>query len=102
VAFMHQGRITAQGAPAELAKLARTKLLEVRCSHPLEAARLVQGLPSILNVHAFGDHLRVGTREPTRARQAIAKKLQASGVAVDSIAEASPTIEDVFVELMRT
>jgi ABC-2 type transport system ATP-binding protein len=100
VAFVHQGRITAQGPPSELAKLARTSLLEVRCSRPLQAARLLSDLPSVLSVHAFGDHLRVGTKEPKQARQAIGKRLRGSGVPVHSLAEVSPTIEDAFVELM--
>jgi len=101
VAFMHQGRLIAQGRPGTLAKLVRTHLLEVRCSRPLQAARLLQGRPGIGTVHVFGDYLHVSTEDPRLARKVITQQLQDGGVAVQSVTKVVPSVEDVFVELMR-
>ncbi|MGQ9560390.1 MAG: ATP-binding cassette domain-containing protein [Candidatus Oleimicrobiaceae bacterium] len=101
VGFMHKGRLIAQGPPRELEKLVRSHLLEVRCARLLEAARLLHGRPGIDTVHVLGDYLHVGTNRPRLARQVITNQLQQAGIALHSVTRVMPSIEDVFVELMR-
>lgn len=101
VAFMHQGRIIAQGPPRELSQLVRHHLLEVRCEHLMQAARLLAGNPAFVTVHLLGDHLHVGVVDPGSGEQTIRRELKHAGLAVHSIREVVPHVEDVFVELMH-
>ncbi len=99
VAFVHQGRVIAEGPPAEVGNIVRHPLLEVRCALPLKASRALQGCAGILGVHAFGDHLRVTAADPATARREIRTQLRAAGIPVYSIKETRASMSDVFSEL---
>ncbi len=101
VGFMRQGRLIAEGTPAELCAGLEGQIVEVRgrsLKILRETAAQVEGVE---NVRAFGDklHLRVARGH---AQAVLAALMQASPAGAGSPAEARlvpPTLEDVFIAL---
>ncbi len=100
--LINQGRVIADGTPAEVRVLARTSALNVTCS-PLSRGLLAMlGRPDLGEAAIYGGNLRVVTPDPDSARRLMPGILEQAGVRLDSIADDSPTLEDVFVQLVRS
>ncbi len=97
VGFMRAGRLIAEGSPLELRSRLDGSILEVRGEAPAKLRTLVEALPGVENVRAFGDkiHLRVEPSQAEKVLRVLKKTLprQAQARLVP------PTLEDVFISL---
>jgi ABC-2 type transport system ATP-binding protein len=101
VGFIHDGRLLACDTPQNLRQLIPGGILEVRATHARRAARhLRQALPD-LGVTLFGERLHVAVTDPLADQSRIAAAVQASGMELIDIRQVEPSMEDVFVALMR-
>ena len=101
VIFMNHGRALKQGAPRALIASLDGHVLEL-AAEPQMAAREVAVLdPNVEDVHSFGGylHLRVHGAEEVMAR--LPQKLKAAGVTMTHLQPVSPTLEDVFIQLLE-
>jgi len=105
LALVASGRLVAQGTPTSLkARLAGEVLLEVRSDRPGAALAALSRLPILAEATLFGGgvHARaapgVGEAE---ALAEVARALRAAGVPAAPPAAAAPTLEDVFLALVR-
>jgi ABC-2 type transport system ATP-binding protein len=99
--FINQGRIIAEGTPAAVRSLARTSALNVACSPLNRGLAALLSRPDVGETSIYGSSLRVVTPDPTAARAAIPGLLEQAGAKLDSITADQPTLEDVFVQLVR-
>jgi ABC-2 type transport system ATP-binding protein len=102
LALMYRGKVIALGTPAELkAGLTEHSLLNLEASDPLETMRALEGLEGVRDVAVFGGglHVTVDDVEATSAR--VRERLGAQGIAVRSLAQIPPSMEDVFVALIE-
>jgi ABC-2 type transport system ATP-binding protein len=99
IALMHHGRVLAIGKPQNMTALFKRRLLEIT-GHDLRAAlqQLKSANLSAIDINRFGDRLHVVFDENAQEQ---AVRAQLSGFSL-SIKEAQPTIEDTFVELMKS
>lgn len=101
IGFMREGRIIAEGTPAELCAPWRGRVLEVRAASLSSARQIVRSIEGVEEVHTFGDrfHLRLK-----------AGSLESVSAALDALAASrpelalqfrpiTPTLEDVFIAL---
>jgi ABC-2 type transport system ATP-binding protein len=101
LALMNRGRLIALDAPASLkASLERT-ILEVRSADPSRAAAVVARLESVEDATMFGRAIHVVVREESAARDQIAAALARERIEVRGVDRVRPTLEDVFVSLVR-
>jgi ABC-2 type transport system ATP-binding protein len=100
VAFMHKGRILAEANPEEIPNLSRQHFLELRCSSLNQAAQIIRGIDCIHTVLALGDRIHLCGKNITTMNSAVAQRLHAAGISIESLDRVTPSIEDVFVELM--
>src|SRR5512143_2210451 len=102
VIFMNHGRALKQGAPRALIASLEGHVLEL-AADPQMAAREVAVLdPNVEDVHSFGGylHLRVHGADEVMAR--LPQQLKATGVTMTHLHPVSPTLEDVFIQLLET
>jgi ABC-2 type transport system ATP-binding protein len=100
VGLMHRGRLLACGTPAGLKKLMKGGVLELTTSDPRRAVRLLSGEFPSGSVALFGERLHLYAPDPGEAGRQAAKVLGAGGLEL-SARQVEPTLEDLFVSLMR-
>ncbi len=69
------------------------------CEAPLQALEVLQGLPGLMDVSLYGDalHVLVSEGEPGDIEAALA----AAGIDGAHASPIAPSLEDVFISLMR-
>lgn len=103
LAFIYAGKIVALGSPADIKRQHTTAtLLEVRVSKPAAALSVVRGLPQVDDASLHGSALHVmGQVSEAQLKTRVQTGLAATGIAVQSIEAIPPSLEDVFLSLMR-
>jgi len=102
LAFIHGGRIVAEGAPSEIKQRHMPgQLLEVQADEWMPALDVVQASPLVSDAALYGTAIHALVRDPTAATAALRADLDAAGVHVRRIAPIMPTLEDVFVALVE-
>lgn len=96
VAFMHNGRVTACGSPAELKQAYPHEVLELYT--PMKKVKPhIEDLT--LDINAFGSKFHLVVDNCDEKIPLIRQRLQAAGIEVLALQKISPTLEDVFVAL---
>jgi ABC-2 type transport system ATP-binding protein len=99
VAFLSGGRLLAEGTPQELRERFAGRVLSLRAS-PVPAARAAaMTLPEVRSVQVLGDRLHLLLDKAGVPLERIRGPIQGAGVQVESLDEAEPVMEDVFVAL---
>jgi ABC-2 type transport system ATP-binding protein len=105
VVLISRGRILADASPAALKEAAASAVLvEVRTDRPGDALRALAGAPGFREAALFGAgvHARAEEGVPAgRAVAAAAAALASAGVAGTTPVAVPPTLEDVFLDLVR-
>lgn len=99
--LMNRGRVIASGRPTELRERFQQPIIEVQCPHPAQAVAALQGSPGIEDAAMFGRAVHVAMTESGEPASRIRDWLAQHGVAVTGIAVVKPSLEDVFVSLVR-
>jgi len=101
VGLMDHGRLIACDDPAGLRRLLPGTLLELRGPAPEVATALIGRLPGVKETQVFGEtlHLLVGDAERDLPR--VRAALQAEEFAEVHLRPITPSLEDVFVTLLR-
>ena len=101
VGLMHQGRLLVADTPQAIKAGFEGELLEVR-AHDLRAARRVlEANPLARQVLAMGDRLMVTVEDRATAQEALSRSLEQAGLHDVSLAPAEPSLEDLFVQIVR-
>src|ERR1039457_59812 len=99
VAVVDHGRVIAEGTPRELKqKSAGTTRIELRVARPDDAAVLKQ-LDGVTDCRAFDGYYVVHSKHVPGTIVAIVKHLEATGNELAGLEIATPSLEDVFIEL---
>jgi ABC-2 type transport system ATP-binding protein len=100
VALIHQGKKLAEDVPGRIPNLLDKTIIELKCSEPVKYARLLKDCAGIDSVQIFGDRLHLVGADGRIMRAYIEQKLQEEGLSL-KLNTVSPSIEDVFVNLMQ-
>jgi len=101
VGLMDHGRLIACENPAGLRRLLPGTLLEVRGPAPEAAAALIGRLPGVKEAQVFGDTLHVLVADPEGTLPRLREALEAQGFPEAHVRPIIPSLEDVFVTLLR-
>jgi len=97
LAFIHDGRIIAEGTPAALKRERMPGVvLEIRTTRPVEALTHVEAHPLVREAALYGSAVHAVV-ERTDAGRTLAEMLAERGVSVTGIEPILPSLEDVFV-----
>jgi ABC-2 type transport system ATP-binding protein len=101
VGLIHFGKLLVVDTPKALKASFQGELLEARASDMWAARKALAGNPLVRQVLAMGDRLMISVDHATRAEGSLIKALEEAGLKNVAIAPAHPTLEDLFVQVMR-
>jgi ABC-2 type transport system ATP-binding protein len=97
IAFMDHGKIVSCSTPQKLKANYPYKVLELVVAN--KGIKQVLADCPVIDINSFGEKYHLIVTDITAARLSVATVLAAANIAVGSLAEIQPTLEDVFVAL---
>jgi ABC-2 type transport system ATP-binding protein len=101
VGLFDHGRLVACDTPSGLRGILPGTLLELRGPAPETVTPLLPRLPEVKEAQVFGDALHLVVADAPRDRQRIQAFLEAEGMPEAQIRPIVPSLEDIFVTLLR-
>ena len=99
VGIIDQGRIIAEGTPAELKRSIGADVVTVRVDDAAAGASTVAAVPGVDSVEVRGDEILAASADGPATVSPIAVALARDGVRVRSLTLREPTLDDVFLTL---
>ncbi len=102
LAILDQGRLVAQGPPAELAGAIDARVVVVESPQPRRVRKVLQDQDIVLSSAQIGNTLRVLVRRDTdHPERQIGAAIEAAGLRAERCVPSQPNLEDVFVVSTR-
>jgi ABC-2 type transport system ATP-binding protein len=101
VVFMNKGRALTDGPPLELIAHLQGRVLELAATPQMKAREVASADPDVENVNAFGDRLHLRVRDSAGPLARLPDTLAAAGVSLIHLKSITPTLEDVFMQLLE-
>ncbi len=102
VAFIYEGSILSVTNPDDMKRNFKKKIFEIVCTPVQQAYKQVNlSRSSDFVVQMFGDRLEILTSSETFNLKPIIEQLKTIGIQIIAINEKSPTLENVFVDLIE-
>jgi ABC-2 type transport system ATP-binding protein len=105
VGMLYQGNLLVRGTPEELIGGMASRFLEVKASPRKAMRQIVMNAPGVLAWRPVGDQLRVETAAGDAAveqvRTYLAEQFRTQNIEVQTLMEAKPMMEDLFVHTAR-
>jgi ABC-2 type transport system ATP-binding protein len=102
IGFMHQGKLIAVDTPQNLKSKLTDELLELKAEPIREVSKQVKSAAGIKEVIVFGDRLHLTVTDINQAQTAVMAILQKNKFQLISLKPIKPSLEDIFVNLVRT
>jgi drug efflux transport system ATP-binding protein len=101
LALMNRGRLIALDTPGALRRRMVEPILEVHTDNAPQAVESLDGASGVVEAAMFGRLLHVTVEEATAGEAEVRRVLAAAGRSVDAVHPVEPSLEDVFVSLVR-
>jgi ABC-2 type transport system ATP-binding protein len=102
IAIIHRGTLAALGSASALKqRFSDRPIVEIRASDPVAAMTALERLPEVEKTSLFGTAVHAVLRDRTRPGTSIAEALRREGHDVQSAAEVTPSLEDVFLDVVE-
>jgi len=101
VGLMHEGRLLVADTPQAIKAGFEGELLEIRAKDLRAARRLLEANPLARQVLSMGDRLMVTVDHRAQAEKPLTQALSEAGLEGVSLTPAEPTLEDLFVQIVR-
>jgi ABC-2 type transport system ATP-binding protein len=101
LALLNRGRLIALDTPTQLRKRVVEPILEVHTDNAPQAVEALSHVEGVLDVAMFGRHLHVTVADPTTGESTVRSTLASAGRTVGVVHAVEPSLEDVFVSLVR-
>ena len=98
---MYEGRLVVCDEPDHIKSLVAGELLELRPSNLRQAEAIVANVEGVLEVQTYGDLLHLFVDKAEARYGPIRSALEASGIAVRSLRQTRPRMEEAFISLVR-
>jgi ABC-2 type transport system ATP-binding protein len=101
VALLHEGRVVALDTPESLQFPLRDKIFQVSTSEPRRALDLIAEYPGVRQAALFGETIHVSIDDWHENWPSVRKLLESKKIAIHSHGASEPSMEDVFIDLVR-
>lgn len=101
LALMNRGKLIALDRPASLKTMLDQPILRLETDNTPKAVAALQGTPGIVDAAMFGRAIHVTVTDETTALDIVRASLAAAGRTCESLERITPSLEDVFVWLVR-
>jgi ABC-2 type transport system ATP-binding protein len=100
IGLMDKGKLLALGTPAEVKRLMKGTILEIRVNQPRRGTALLKEHFVGNAVGLFGDRIHLVTGKPERDSEEIEKMITKTGASCQGIRPIEPSLEDVFISIV--
>jgi ABC-2 type transport system ATP-binding protein len=102
IAIIHAGELAAIGTTGELKRVfAGRPIVEIRSAQPVQAMRVLDGLPGIQKTTIFGTAIHAVLRPGAGDLADLGQRLVEAGVAGAQLSRVEPSLEDVFLDVVE-
>jgi ABC-2 type transport system ATP-binding protein len=102
VALIHAGALAAIGTTREVKKIFDGRsIAEVRSADPVRLMQALEAMPSVQKTSLFGTAVHAVFAEPHIDAGRLTAELAAAGVRATSVDAVSPSLEDVFLDVVE-
>jgi ABC-2 type transport system ATP-binding protein len=101
VGLIHQGRLLVVDTPQAIRASFAGELLQARASDLWLARKVLKGHPMVLASLAMGDRLMLTVANAATAAGPLREALEGAGLTGVSLGPAEPSLEDLFVQIVR-
>ena len=102
VALIHAGKLAALGTTTEVKRIFEGRpIVEVRGAQPVELMRALDAMEEVEKTSLFGTAVHAVLRHEAVQPAVIAARLSERGLAVESVEEVVPSLEDVFLDVVE-
>ena len=101
LALMNRGRLIALDAPDALRSMMTTPLLSIDVEKSVRAIGVIERSEGVVDAGLYGRSIHATVADEERGRKAIIENLNAENLTIRSIERIEPSLEDVFVSLVR-
>ena len=101
LALLNRGKLIALDTPGQLRKHMVEPILEVHTDNAPQAVEALSHVDGVLEVAMFGRHLHVTVADAGTGESTVRDTLASAGRKVDAVQAVEPSLEDVFVSLVR-
>ena len=101
LALMNRGRLIALDRPAALRAVLAETVLEIATDNGPVASQVVRRVPGVTEAAMFGRDVHALVQDMATAAREIPAALAAQGLACRGVTQVRPSLEDVFVSLVR-
>jgi ABC-2 type transport system ATP-binding protein len=102
IGMIFDGKLVAMDTPTLLKEEIPGKVYELEADNTIKAAEVLRQIPGITEVSPFGRSLHILTEADAPTKKNILKILAEAEVAVASLEQVPPRLEDVFIYLAQT
>ena len=101
LAIIHRGELVALGSSHELKRVfADRPILEVQAARPVEAMAALDAMPEVEKTSIFGTAVHAVLSHGDVTAESLLAALRAGGLDVKSVAYVTPSLEDVFLDVV--
>ena len=101
LAFIFRGQLLDVGTPAEIVERRHLRVAELEVDDATRAADLLRARPEVDEIAHYGRVLRLATRNLADPERVAREALEPEGLGVRKYREATVTVEDAFVSMVR-
>jgi ABC-2 type transport system ATP-binding protein len=102
IAIIHAGKLAALGTTTELKQVfADRPILEIHASQPVAALEVLDANDRVEKTSLFGTAVHAVLKDRSTNAAAVAAALREQGIDVSSIGAVSPSLEDVFLDVVE-
>ena len=102
LALIYRGKIIAQGSSGVLKREAMPEdVYELDCEEPMAAMEILRGINGVREIALFGKLLHLMVQRDLPVTEEVKKTLASKDIRSKSISKAMPSLEDVFVALVK-
>jgi ABC-2 type transport system ATP-binding protein len=102
IGMIFDGTLVAVDTPTLLKEKIPGKVYELEAENTIQASEVLRQMPGITEVSPFGRRLHILTESDTPTQKGIRKMLAEAEIAVSSLEQVPPHLEDVFIYLAQT
>jgi ABC-2 type transport system ATP-binding protein len=102
VALIHAGRLAALGTTSEVKRIfAGRPIVEFRTDRSVDTMRALDAMPEVEKTSLFGTAVHAVLRTEAVRPDELAERLRSQGIAVQSVEQVAPSLEDVFLDVVE-
>ena len=102
IAIIHRGLMVALGSAAELKRVfADRPILELHTAQPVQAMAALEHLPDVEKTSIFGTSVHAVLKSASVSAASVQAALAGEGIAVTGMSTVTPSLEDVFLDVVE-